>query len=360
MTSNNQLAIIPARPIVVSNQQRKPNPPSKKTIKKEVSTEVKKLANETRLSLKPTKEAYEKVRAARRLYDIKTNQYLLTLFNPFDNKGVRIPDLTAYPSSTFTVEWNTTLVPGLVSGKYQNQLVFYPQLFNCILSSSTANYVMNGGQSSPNASQISTTYKLMRPVSAGLVLKWAGAPMTARGEIGLGLVPWGQTYPATWADLLALRGSQSFPVLDGATAVWVPMDPSALMYRQSQLFCYDTTGAVYTYSNINYVGFMGTPGIMVALNDVDSAGYLEVRAVINFEGIPNLGTWMPTQTQMSPVNMEDLSVAHTVAAAAKTSIKGISPKSLLNDALRVGKGMLQDAISKGIPILGGALSSFLG
>jgi len=105
---------------------------------------------------------------------------------------------------------------------------------------------------------------------------------------------------------------------------------------------------------------MGTPGIMVALNDVDSAGYLEVRAVINFEGIPNLGTWMPTQTQISPVNMEDLSVAHTVAAAAKTSIKGISPKSLLNDALRVGKGMLQDAISKGIPVLGGALSSFLG
>jgi|SwirhisoilCB3_FD_contig_71_1882130_length_6385_multi_5_in_0_out_0_1 hypothetical protein len=258
-----------------------------------------------------------KLAKARQKYDIKTNQYLMSILDPFGHRGARIPDLCSFPSVPIAIDWKCTLTPGSFPGGGANQALISPALQNMVVSSSTANWTFNGGANPPNYSSITAAYMGLRPVSMGVKLKWVGAPLNATGEIGvMPFLPNFDTLPVSWADFQTRRGFQVFGCLETIYMIWKPLDVTSYRYQQS------TFNVVTTAGLIANAFVSALPTMIVALNGVDVNGYMEMNIYANFEGIPATGVWTPggTNASKSPVDTRALEIAHRVIAQVDQAI----------------------------------------
>lgn len=101
----------------------------------------------------------------------------------------------------------------------------------------------------PDAQQIQGLSSKKRVVSAGVIGKYIGPPITGSGMVGVGLVPWEMfveteftmndtgskafLFSMPWSKFITLEGVKVMPAMEGFHLSWVPYDSSGTNYQAS-------------------------------------------------------------------------------------------------------------------------------
>jgi hypothetical protein len=302
------------------------------------------------------------------------NDYLISILDPFNKRGGKIPDLVTYPSSTFQITdrrqlaINANFLCGIYYGICGNTTVPTGSLVpvkwtNSSLGSTSYNLGMVTGASGTIANLwdavtaapitfpqwtvngaadvgVPTLYQKARLVSMGLAVDYQGASLNSKGRILIGSPPrmWGRKKafigPIGTSDLLGCPGVRIIPVnrLDGATTVYHPIDTLCLEYTD--------LGQTYSSASFVEVDERVLAGELFAVVDGGTAGDLvQFTLVANYEAIPLSNQLDLVGTSESP--SDPIALSHTF-----NTIQDL-PRSF--EGTGAAAGVITGAPQKGVP-----------
>lgn len=236
------------------------------------------------------------------------NPYLNTVLNPFEVQGVRIPDLICFPSVCFsTVDRGTTAVTA--GGTFG---VFYMvgtlnacvQLNTAASTSPALTWAAATGLSA--FTTINSTYDRVRPVSAGLAVKYMGTPLSAQGRFIISFLPGntGATLPGTSVNAILARPYTQTKLASSAYSqvLYFPLDPNCYVYQAP-------TGA-WSYGNLVIVG-----------DGMTAAATVEYTIVVNWEATPQLSSLSLTRPEVSRSDPIELAHASNIISNTVPTIQ---------------------------------------
>nr|QXP07792.1 MAG: putative capsid protein [Arizlama virus] len=210
--------------------------------------------------------------------------YAATLIDPFNFKGIRIPDLACYPTCTFSLETSLTWVP-VTAGDDTNTTALVVDLnrdpqYQAMQGSSGGHAGNRVGAAVPIATNLSALYKSSRLVSAGVVVKFAGNDSNCKGAISIVNYPGFDAIGVTLNKTTTYANEVNYPersvnfyygpVREGAAAYYRPVDTS----------CFEI-------GPIAQVDCFGVFIISLRGIDTTSPPTFTVDIQTNWEGIPN-------------------------------------------------------------------------
>lgn len=242
------------------------------------------------------------------------NPYLATLQNPFEVRGVRVPDMVTFPSSTFSVEYEKSVV--IDSTNLFGAFVVYP--FNSTTTLTNSNGPVSMMKAAVNtwsgseeyflwdqASQIASLYDSIRPVSAGLQIYSIGSSTIDGGEVCVGLDP-RSVNPfsyncGAYSDLCGQSFTKTLPFKTGGYVTWKPMDNFDMEYFPSiRNKIPGTTGSTFD---------TWPPCMIAAWASLAVGSVVKLKVIVNFEGIPSIDYQQFTSTTFSGHNQNWLDSA---------------------------------------------------
>jgi len=243
------------------------------------------------------------------------NHYLMSLLDPENVTGAKIPDLVAYPSGTFQL-----VVDGLLttaSGGDSIAIVAYPFIGDnsTFWPVTTSNGTTSGSLASQanvnwsNRSSVPGVWTQNRPVSMALRVEFIGPSTADGGYCCFGLAPRSQfitapttfAFPNTFSSYLSINNSTTSPVRNGAIVRWRPQDNLDLEYNEP-VTRPDSDSQDY-------------PALYFAATAMPSSiSYIKYRVTANFEGIAQNSLFSMVQAEASPVNMPQLEEGFNVMA----------------------------------------------
>lgn len=244
------------------------------------------------------------------------SDYYKTLDQPFKINGVKIPDETTFPSSTFTISYKFTQTaiavgaPGsgnflglMIDGYQGGGMVRYASAHNGVATVWTplsAGADPNRGPL-PNWADVIGVYQEVRVVSAGLSVKPSMSSLSDQGTMyAISIPAKDRSFDAGTIYQSATSFGKGFtsvtcPVKDGGACVcYRPTDP--------RNFIYADPNEVLPGGNINYLG-----GAVFAVIGCASAATFDFRIDVNYEGIPRYNTInlvSPTPSDRDSVEMD--------------------------------------------------------
>lgn len=269
--------------------------------------------------------------------------YDLSLRDPENTEGAKIPDIIAYPTGTFQLTQGFDFGPGAGDAC---AVQFYPVVGNgsTVYPMANLNGAVAGSLATRNAfswtarASIAALYSLYRPVSASVEIFYIGTAQLEGGEVVAGCTWYSSlgSPPTTFAAMAALNNMEFFPVDNGVRVLWKPMDNSHLTFQ-------DTTGPAGTAGNPIY------PQIFIAIEGLSSSlastNCFHCNVCCNFEAIPNSNTANLIETSPSPYDPSALRRAFEWAQQGGSSAIGT-----LENAIEVGRkvvnvgGMVYEAL----------------
>lgn len=337
----------------------------------------------TRQAIGPVRE-YPKSREHRSKPLGDVNSYLCSLLDPWNCKGAKIPDITTYPSSVFSVEYEFpfTVVPFFPSGTALatvngSFILFTPDISQVILQGVPA--LIGGGfvlaqdgvpnaLPAPNVAAIANAYSAIRPVSFGIRIRNTGQMLTVSGRMCMALWPSTQSFPfpgtatvnITYDQFQEFLKADCSTAIAGMTTIFRPIDDSAFLYHRkteapfagaiapitgitefpffapgdmstSEAF-YAVDGAapfdVATYTEYAFITpWRGCPAIGMFITDTEANASFVAEICINYEAIPDQRTWSLVMPTHSPSRPEQLSQSANVMAILPSSHEGGSEES---------------------------------
>ena len=262
-------------------------------------------------------------------YLLSSDPYFASLVDPFEVRGVKIPDLVSLPSNCFSIVQRTTLtanangVCGLTYGLSQlgggviatGSLIpmnfnsaTYDWIVGCKLgTAATSTDLFVGGSAVGQATAfkypsgiwdstsgiVPSYYSGARLVSAGFVINYTGQPLNAQGRIVCVSAPRKTFRSATQSgagfSIDTLLGHPSAKIgfvnqLKGMTVVYQPQDPVSFTYATDLGYAFSSADAANVYSNNEE--WLGSEIFMIIDGAVASTSAFQVTAVLNFEGTP--------------------------------------------------------------------------
>jgi len=299
---------------------------------------------------------------------LRQNKYFKTLADPFNHRGIQIPDLEMYPSTTFSIVdrrqitvnangscyvWyggsgNTATLPlgGLVpvkvtSGGANNFIV--GQTSN---SAATAPYVPTtdifpSGGATPNSSPFSLTqwstgvtsiqslFDKVRLVSAGTSVDYTGTDFDNAGTITSACLPrWSaiknnivNNVVTTIGFIQSLENSIIVPVNKnrGATVLYKPQDMRSLDYTNIQAVVSDASSGSLLAQQESMEGEM-----IHVITGATAGKVFQVTSVFNYEAIPLFNTVDLLQPETSKSDPFELS-------SAFNAMEAVAPQSIGTD-----------------------------
>jgi len=236
--------------------------------------------------------------------------YLQSLQYPEEVTGVKVPDLVAFPSSTFQLQYDGVIQAG--AGGDSVAIIAYPRLSNTAGSASFPLYTLNGTVAGSinnianvnwnNFVSVMALYSYWRPVSAVLTVEFIGPTSSDGGYMVGSIQPRKTIVPATVQGMIQLPGSKSTPVRNGMRVTWKPQDNFDLEYCQA--------GASYEL-----------PGIFFAATGLPSnIAYLKFNFTANFEALTGSDNNNLVDTEPSPINLGQLASAFQWAGQVANNV----------------------------------------
>jgi len=239
--------------------------------------------------------------------------YLLSLRDPENYPGVRIPDSVTFPSNTFQLTregvgattgtgdgYCVWLCPFLGSGA--GVFPIYEGPNNTPLGS----YNITGRDWAQRATMVGLIDQV-RPVSASITVEFVGNTIEDGGTLCVGILPRSAAGPGSTVVDFSQAIGQSFtktvPFRNGAYVTWKPQDNSDLEYVSATQSVAPAANSVF-WPQI----FICSSG-MTALKSS-----FRWKVVANFEAIPTSDTVNLLAPQTSPANPKQLETALNWAA----------------------------------------------
>lgn len=221
--------------------------------------------------------------------------YVRQLLNPFENLNAVVPDVHAYPTTTFSVSTPVLLKSdasgraclfvrdGITMHYIQNNDAAYTG--GMIYSSGWQLQTASGGAWQPGVKQsaVRSAFAAYRPVAMGARLTYSGAPVDAAGRIAMGYFPGSVPFPSaisadvsgplTFDDFSQFQEVITGSAINGATVVWKPMTPQN-HFRPTKPTVFDAFSDAY--ENITYTSDSGASNCTW---DIDPEAFPAVQAI---------------------------------------------------------------------------------
>jgi hypothetical protein len=228
------------------------------------------------------------------------NPYSQTLLNPTQVTGVKVPDVTSFPTSTFQAYDRIDLTIG---ANTSIAVAFQPVLQDFFATCTNLNGATAFGNWAPQAqaAAVNSLYHSYRPVSACFRM-WTNANATQNsGELAAAYLAKDQTLAVGTMgtfDLIAKRfGAFRAPLRDGVEILWMPQDPTSRMYLLSG------TGTSDQAIGSNW------PGLVIGISGSTTGSVVSFEAYVNYEAIPELSTINLVNASAPYVSNKDLEEA---------------------------------------------------
>lgn len=303
------------------------------------------------------------------------SKYALSLIDPFNYKGVRIPDLACHPSAVYSLEFDDTVTLQFgATGGTVSQGIIIP-----LCGNAGAKFYANDGSTTVqtpfgNTQQIYQTYSLARIVSAQVIIKFAGNDADMSGSLvgcffqasdnASGNLNSGQTMAvmlnqaattanSAFTNLLTVgtkdagtgaqpafmkrRGAYMGPIADGLKLQFRPADADDFIYRG---VTNGTSSTAATAGNATYnvpiydinCGFM----LGIVGGTVGASRQFTISVTINLEALPvddssgqqGIGTYVNPQAQAYGLNVAANCPACTSATATELNAQKTLVRSL--------------------------------
>jgi hypothetical protein len=201
--------------------------------------------------------------------------YVRQLLNPFETLNAVVPDIHAYPTTTFSV---TT--PFVLNSNADGRACIMVRdgiTFHYVTSSQADPLLYSSGwyfgdaskwYSGNEAAAIRSTFSSYRPVAMGVRMTYDAAPVDASGRLAMGYFPGTQTMPFTsGADFTYTLSYDAFAqyqdaitgaAISGGAVIWKPMTPQN-HFRPTKSYFYN--GSNDTFAQMAYTNpQLGTGG----------------------------------------------------------------------------------------------------
>lgn len=272
--------------------------------------------------------------------------YAKTLINPWLDLGVRIPDLSSMPTSTFQYQKNFVWTVTNTNANTNNSILIVdlaenPGYFFCNgFAAAGTEGVWTGGTLAttvtalaPAASTMASFYDLFRVVSAGVKVKFADSDTATKGVI------WGATAGATMESAQISSATKSSPFTAvNATSPW-PLNNASRWNDQVGVYCGPLSeGIVLRYAPSDSKCFQmikpdtdlrttqifnyGRLAIAIDGLAVGDTRSLLVEIVCNIEAIPTGSQSTQVQLKQSTANGAALDAGLNAATAAECVFGG--------------------------------------
>jgi len=259
--------------------------------------------------------------------------------DPWNVRSVKVPDPVTFPSSTFAVEYEKTIIVDVSS--QSGLLYMYPwnsTAAQTVSASASVNpiqyvygtsagdydltnqYKINWGSSTT----INSLYDSLRPVSAGLQIMSIGSSTLDGGEVCVGLFPREATAITSSITTYNMCNdsaySRTFPFKQGAYVTWKPMDNRDMEYLQASITAaVGTSGMPDEYIPAIYVGWYG----------LAIGATIKIKLTANFEAVAAIDTMTvvnPTYSAHNPTMLDQaLRWASNAASNMGELFETISP-----------------------------------
>jgi hypothetical protein len=155
-----------------------------------------------------------------------SNPYLQTLLDPVRVTGVKVPDVSSFPTSTFQTYFLAETTIG--AGGYQSYF-FQPVAQDFAAASNTSGGAVGNWSTIGDASAIAAAIHSLRPVSGLLRVTTTASSTNNQGEVIGVVLPTNQTLTVlTTATQFGNRfGAFRTPLKDGMEYLWMPLDPKS-------------------------------------------------------------------------------------------------------------------------------------
>jgi len=247
--------------------------------------------------------------------------YAASLLDPWNHKNVKIPDLSCYPTTTFTATTEFLWKPVYDSTGATSTTALY---FDITATGAQWQYAKgyesnsNGGNRTGAVSKLISTagralYRASRPVSAGIRIRFAGNDTNSEGQISMVAEPgfYGGTSDgnaaSTWFNaIMNPQQTKSYyigPQKEGASAIYKPLD--------SQAFAMYLTDLGTTYGTF-----------IVGLSGNETPGPFTVELIVNYEGTL-LDTTTGLEVESTAMDVEAFQNGLIAASAAEQCTDGL-------------------------------------
>lgn len=211
----------------------------------------------------------------------RNNPYTQTLLDPIRITGVKVPDVTSFPTSTVQLYDRVDFVTSTANdiGMCFSPTVATYRCSNTNLNGATA---WNGWNAQADYTAFASIYHSYRPVS-GCVRMWSNSSSTTnQGELACALLPAGQalsTAAMGTFDQVAKRfGAFRGPLKSGVEMLWMPQDPASRTYRlKDDANSTGQTGGVW-------------PSLVFAFTGAQNPSTITFEFYFNYELIPEDST----------------------------------------------------------------------
>jgi len=282
------------------------------------SAKRRKIARPKRNAKRRSAPAASAPRAARTSGGIgeRLTRYAASVLNPFDISGVRVPDLTEYPTATEHIvqEWITSnsaggdaielcfqpaLTPGsgVITAPYRSRV-------NTAAGAAFPAYLAGNCETWSDYTALAAKYSAWRCVSAGVKVEYVGASLSDSGTCAGTVIDPFDTYCNTGAveavtTMPTKYLSNRTSIRQGLEVLWAPLDNTDLEYRSTATPCYSATADFHgAYAEI--------PTMIVGIYGLTAGQSVRVRVAINWELIPKRNSSGGITAKTEPYNPKAL------------------------------------------------------
>jgi len=321
---------------------------------------------------------------------IRQNVYLQSLLDPVGFGPAKIPDLTSYPSTTFSLR---QVVPVASNTSGQFSIIVNPWHNSMYLTNTTGNpynWQASSGNNAAQATVIEETFSSLRVVSGIVTARFVGNINDTQGLLTACLINPHEVLPDSYVNFTQYAMSRELPLVDGISVLWKPCDRMCDEYVDSNWEFLNSSvysawdqpatpgssppAAVLHYTNgssglasnsWNAWGFQdanGTqfissylntrPSILIAGNGmaISVGGIVEVEINWNFEALLAQNTYAPgSSPAYSPIDPVQYTQARQVVSQIPTvvPVKEASKKGFWDYAAPI----IEKVADKALPFL---------
>jgi len=314
------------------------------------------------------------------------NDYFLTLADPFNVRGVGIPDLDAHPSLKFHIvkrvatSTNGFGCGGAIFGYYpSNAAIPYGGLvptnmtvpagwpatsprapIGFTLSSTAVSTALITGVSFASAGTHGIFYEncgftnggaasgvmnyinKLRLVSMGVSIRSLGAPLTSQGTVLIAQAPFGTLaqYSGTAANvnvtaIVNLPGSVLIPLNEfkAGNVLYRPLDTFSTKYTDENISYSLPANSAEYYTDFGN-SLLNELYVIVYGTDIANPMDLEIRVYSNFEAIPNTNTLDLATPTVEPIDLQGLGMAMQACQVIPATFSGNALTEGAHDAIK--------------------------
>lgn len=222
-----------------------------------------------------------------------SNPYLHTLQDPVRVTGVKVPDVTSFPTSTFQTYFLAEITIG--AGGFQG-MTFQPIPQDFAASLNTSGGSWNSWTGQGDYASINAAIHSLRPVSGLVRVTTTASSTNNQGEvIGL-LCPPEQDLSVINTMSLGSNRFSAYrtPLKNGMEYLWMPLDPKSRQFTLS--------GDAASDGVINSL----YPGIVALVGGAAAGTIVRFETFFNWEAVPEDATWNLLNATAPYVSTKDL------------------------------------------------------